>query len=734
MKSDGKISPSHLNRNAYIYIRQSTEHQVRENIESQQRQYELVDLAKQYKWNENSIIVIDDDLGRSGSSASGRTGFAKLVADVALKKAGIIFGLEVSRLARNNKDWYQLLDLCSLTATLIADTDGIYDPSSFNDRLLLGLKGTMSEAELYMIKSRMLQGLYHKARKGELKFKLPVGYQFDEDGKIIKSLDEQVTHIIDLTFKKFFEIGTVHGVLRYLLEQNILFPRKATFDKKLRWIRPYYQAIRNTLGNPLYTGTYVFGRTKVVKELDEHGNQKLRQKPQDMEDWDVIIHNHHPAYISWDQYLKIKKQIKQNTPPPKSQPSQVVREGSALLQGLASCGNCGRAMHINYHNQGNKCYPYYVCNIANRNFGAGYCQSVGGRRIDQAISDTFLEAVSPASLSIHLEALQQIQHQQDIALDQLKLQLERTQYEAERAFRQFDAVEPENRLVARTLERQWNNFLKRVEELKARIAERKKIFKDRLSKIEEQEVHRLAHNLPAIWNATTTTDKDRKMLLRAAIQEVQLTKQDRDVTVKILWIGGAVTEKIVHLPKVRSKRHTSLNLVELVRQLGKKFTDEQIARILIRQGRKTATGLPFNSHRVANLRWNYGIPRYKKPKGEQPNTYTAQQAAEVLRVSVPTIHNWLNAGFIKGEQITEGAPWEILLTDDDINRLTAQDAPEGWLPLQLAAKELGVSKQTVLNWVKSKKLEYIYVTKGKKKGLRINTISTSYRSQLRIFT
>ena len=734
MKSDSKIVSSHLTRNAYIYIRQSTEHQVRENIESQQRQYELVDLAKQYKWNENSIIVIDDDLGRSGSSASGRTGFAKLVADVALKKAGIIFGLEVSRLARNNKDWYQLLDLCSLTATLIADTDGIYDPSSFNDRLLLGLKGTMSEAELYMIKSRMLQGLYHKARKGELKFKLPVGYQFDEDGKIIKSLDEQVTHIIDLTFKKFFEIGTVHGVLRYLLEQNILFPRKATFDKKLRWIRPYYQAIRNTLGNPLYTGTYVFGRTKVVKELDEHGNQKLRQKPQDMEDWDVIIHNHHPAYISWDQYLKIKKQIKQNTPPPKSQPSQVVREGSALLQGLASCGNCGRAMHINYHNQGNKCYPYYVCNIANRNFGAGYCQSVGGRRIDQAVSDTFLEAVSPASLSIHLEALQQIQHQQDIALDQLKLQLERTQYEAERAFRQFDAVEPENRLVARTLERQWNNFLKRVEELKARIAERKKIFKDRLSKIEEQEVHRLAHNLPAIWNATTTTDKDRKMLLRAAIQEVQLTKQDRDVTVKILWIGGAVTEKIVHLPKVRSKRHTSLNLVELVRQLGKKFTDEQIARILIRQGRKTATGLPFNSHRVANLRWNYGIPRYKKPKGEQPNTYTAQQAAEVLRVSVPTIHNWLNAGFIKGEQITEGAPWEILLTDDDINRLTAQDAPEGWLPLQLAAKELGVSKQTVLNWVKSKKLEYIYVTKGKKKGLRINTISTSYRSQLLIFT
>jgi DNA invertase Pin-like site-specific DNA recombinase/transposase-like protein len=734
MKSDSKITPSHLNRNAYIYIRQSTEHQVRENIESQQRQYELVDLAKQYKWNEDSIIVIDDDLGRSGSSTSGRTGFAKLVADVALKKAGIIFGLEVSRLARNNKDWYQLLDLCSLTATLIADTDGIYDPSSFNDRLLLGLKGTMSEAELYMIKSRMLQGLYHKARKGELKFKLPVGYQFDPDDNIIKSLDEQVTHIIDLTFKKFFEIGTVHSVLKYLLEENLQFPRQASFEKKLRWVRPYYKAIRDTLGNPLYTGAYVFGRTKVVKELDEYGNQKSRQKKQDMKDWDVIIHDHHPPYISWDQYLKIQKQIEKNTTPPKFKASQVAREGSALLQGLARCGNCGRSMHVTYHGQGKRSYPSYICNSAYRNFSEHYCQSVGGRRLDQAVSDTFLEAVSPASLNVHLKALQEIRHQQDMALEQLQLQLERAQYEADRAFRQFDAVEPENRLVARTLERQWNNSLKRVEELKARIIERKKIFKDRLSKIEEQEVRRLAHNLPDIWNTPTTSDKDRKMLLRAAIQEVQLTKQDRDVTVKILWIGGAVTDKTVHLPKVRSKRHTSLDLVELVRQLAKKFSDDQIARILIRQGRKTATGLTFNTHKVGNLRWSYGIPRYKKPKGEQPKTYTAQQAAQILQVSVPTIHNWLNAGFIKGEQITEGAPWEILLTDDDIKRLAAQDPPEGWLPLQLAAKELGVSKQTVLNWVKSKKLEYIYVTKGKKKGLRINAISTSYRSQLRIFT
>lgn len=734
MKNDTKITLSHLQRNAYIYIRQSTEHQVRENIESQQRQYELVKLAQKYNWNENSIIVIDDDLGKSASSSAGRTGFAKLVADVALNKAGIILGLEVSRLARNNKDWYQLLDLCSLTGTLIADTDGVYDPSSFNDRLLLGLKGTMSEAELHMLKNRMLQGLYHKAEKGELKFKLPVGYQFDSNDKIVKSLDEEVTHIIDLTFKKFFEIGSANGVLKYFLEENLMFPRKATFDKEVRWVRPYYKAIRDTIGNPLYTGTYVFGRTKIVKELDENGNQKLRQKTQDMKDWDVIIHDHHPAYISWDQYLKIQKQIEKNTTPPKSHTNQVVREGSALLQGLARCGNCGRSMHVRYHGQGNKSYPYYICNMAYRNFSKHFCQSVGGRRIDQAVSEVFLKTVSPASLNIHLNALDQIQHQQDMTLEQLQLQLERAQYEANRAFRQFNAVEPENRLVTRTLEKQWNQALMRVEELNIQIMNRKKSFQDRLSKIEKEDVFRLTQNLPAIWNASTTNDKDRKMLLRAAIEEVQLTKMDRDVTLKILWHGGAITEKIVHLPKVRSIRHTSLDIVELVRQLAQKFTDDQIARILIRQGHKTATGLSFNAHRVASLRWNYDIPRYQKPQDEHPKSYTAQQAAQILQVSVPTIHNWLNGGFIRGEQITPGAPWEIFLTDDDIKQLTAQDAPNGWLPLLSATKEFGVSKQTILNWVKSKKLEYIYVTKGKKKGLRINTNLNTYKKQQSLFS
>ena len=734
MKSDVKITSSHLDRLAYIYIRQSTEHQVRENIESQQRQYELVDLAKTYGWSEDSIIVIDDDLGRSASSTYGRSGFAKLVAEVALKKAGIIFGIEVSRLARNNKDWYQLLDLCSLTATLIGDADGIYDPCCFNDRLLLGLKGTMSEAELYMIKSRMQQGLYHKAQKGELRFHLPAGYQFDLDGKIIKALDEQVTHIIDLTFKKFFEIGTVHGVVKYFLANHLQFPRNATSDKKIRWVRPYYRAVRSTLGNPLYSGTYVFGRTKVVKELDADGNQKLRLITKNMEDWDVIIHEHHPAYITWEQYLEIQKQIERNISPPKDHASRVVREGSALLQGLVRCGNCGRSMSISYHGQSNQSYHYYRCSKQYHSFAKSFCQAIGGRRIDKTVSEIFLETISPGSLNIQLKAMRQIDQQQDMALDQLKLQLERAQYEADRAFRQFDSIEPENRLVARPLERKWNEGLKRVEQLKAQIKERKSHFEDRLSNIEEKQILRLAHDLPSIWNAPTTSNKDKKKLIGSVIQEVQLTKTDREVAVKIIWKGGAVIETVVYLPQIGRHSNTSSEVVELVRQLAAKFTDAQIARILIRQGHKTATGLPYNAHRVANLRWNFHIPCYKKPTDEQVKTFTAQEAAQVLQVSIPTIYNWIDAGFIKGEQITVGAPWEILLTEEDIKRLTAEETPAGWLPLSQAAQELGVSKQSVLNWVKSKKLEYIYVNQGRRKGLRINTNSTTYKKQLSLFS
>jgi DNA invertase Pin-like site-specific DNA recombinase len=731
-RNDVKITVLHLSRIAYIYIRQSTEHQVRENIESQERQYELFDLALQYQWKEESIIIIDDDQGTSASTSGQRDGFAKLAANVALGKAGIIFGLDVSRLARNNRDWYQLLDLCSLTNTLIGDFDGIYDPSCFNDRLLLGLKGTISEAEIHVLKGRMLEGLYHKAQKGELRFRLPVGYQHDEDGKIIKSQDEQVTHMIDLMFKKFFEIGSTTGVAKYFAENNLLFPRQAFSENKVRWIRPYQKAIRDTLGNPLYTGAYVFGRTKQVKELDEKGNQITRKKFLPMEEWRVNIKDNHPAYVSWEEYLEIQERIERNRNVAKFEVSQVVREGSALLQGLARCSKCGRSMYVIYRGQrSGSNYPYYICNVTHNYFGGGYCQSIGGRRVDRFVEETFLEMVSPASLNIHLKVLENIEQQEDMTLKQLELQLEKAEYEADRAFRQFDAVEPENRLVARTLERQWNEALRVAGELELQIKEQKINLEKPLLRMEMDRAVQLAHDLPTLWDAITY--KERKRLLRTAIEEVQLKKEDRDVTVKIIWIGGAMTENIVHLPKIGNRKVTHPDIIELVRELAKKFTDVQISRILHRQGHKTPTGLNYSSHKVANLRRSNDIARYQKPKDEQPKTYNVEQTSEILQVSRGTVYRWLNAGYIRGEQVTMGAPWEIILTDEEIGRLTAQETPSGWVALNQAAKELGVSKQTVLSWIKAKKLEYIYVSKGRKKGLRINTKSAACGKQATLF-
>jgi DNA invertase Pin-like site-specific DNA recombinase len=685
IKNDVKITVLHLSRNAYIYIRQSTEHQVRENIESQERQYELFDLALQYQWKEESIIIIDDDQGTSASTSGQRDGFAKLAAYVALGKAGIIFGLDVSRLARNNRDWYQLLDLCSLTNTLIGDFDGIYDPSCFNDRLLLGLKGTISEAEVHVLKGRMLEGLYHKAQKGELRFRLPVGYQHDEDGKIIKSQDEQVTHMIDLMFKKFFEIGSATGVAKYFAENNLLFPRQASFEKKVRWIRPYQKAIRDTLGNPLYAGAYVFGRTKLVKELDENGNQRTRQKALPMEEWRVNIQANHPAYVSWGEYLKIQEKIERNRNVPKFEVSQVVREGSALLQGLVRCGKCGRSMHVFYRGQrSGSSYPYYICNTVSRSFGGGYCQSIGGRRVDRFVGETFLEAVSPASLNIHLKVLEGIEHQEDMTLKQLELQLEKAEYEADRAFRQFDAVEPENRLVARTLEKQWNEALRVVGELQLQVKEQKRRLEKPLSKMEMDRAVQLAHDLPTLWDVIT--HKERKRLLRTAVEEVQLRKEDRDVTLKIIWVGGAMTEKVVHLPKIGNRKVTHPDIIELVRELAKKFTDDQISRILHRRGHKTPTGLNYSSQKVASLRGRNDIARYQMPKDEQPKTYNVEQASEILQVSRATVYQWLNAGYIRGEQVTRGAPWEIILTDEEISRFTAQETPSGWVVVNQAAR------------------------------------------------
>jgi DNA invertase Pin-like site-specific DNA recombinase/predicted DNA-binding protein (UPF0251 family) len=731
MSANARIAPTHLGRGAYVYVRQSTEYQVQNHLQSQERQYELAEVAVGYGWARDRVEVIDDDLGRSGSTTVGRTGFARLVSDVALGKAGIILGLEVSRLARNNRDWYQLLDLCSLTATLIGDADGVYDPSSYNDRLLLGLKGTMSEAELHVLKGRMLAGLQHKARQGKLRFHLPPGYELDDEGCIVKARDEQIVHLLGHVFRKVFEIGSVAGLLKYLQGEGLRLPRRSAGDRAVRWVRPYYKAVYDTLTNPIYAGAYAYGRSKMVKLLDEAGNARSRQRKQPVESWDVLIQDHHAAYVSWDDFLRLRAMIRRNQPAPADQASRAVRGGAALLQGLARCGRCGRAMRVSYPGKSGMTYAHYVCRGA-QDQGGPRCQSVGSRRIDDAVAAHFLEEIAPARVGVHLEALRLGAMEKDETLTQLELEVERARYEAERKARQFHAVEPENRLVARTLESEWNEALARVTALEARLDEQRQGRSIALRAVEADEIERLSHDLPAVWEAPSTAARDRKRLLHAVLEEVQIVKEGREAQLRILWKGGAVVDRNVPLPKLPIKSRSG-DLATLIRKLAERHTDAQIARVLIRQGLSSPNGLPLNAHRVACRRLQHGIECYRVSNDRDTSGVTVEAAARRLQVHQQTIYLWIRAGLVKADQVMEGAPWTVYLADDDFQRLTAEDTPSGWLPLREAASHLGVSRQSVINWVKQRKVEYVYVSRGRRRGLRINVASATYRVQEPLF-
>ncbi len=729
MSANPKIQKTHLDRDAWVYVRQSTDHQVQNHLESKQRQYALADVAVGYGWPRERVRIVDEDQGRSGASKSGRIGFTRLVEGVALRRAGIVLGLEVSRLARNNSDWYQLLDLCSATATLIGDSDGIYDPSVFNDRLVLGLKGTMSEAELHVLRGRMEAGLRHKASQGRLRFFLPPGYDFDDNSEIVRTSDERVVHLIDLVFSKVLEIGSVSGLLRYLQEEGLELPRRAAYDRGVRWVRPYYRALYGMVTNPIYTGAYVFGRSKVVKELDSHGQARSFQRKKPMADWDTVIRDHHAAYLSWEHYLQIKTMIGNNQPAIPDQQSRVLREGAALLQGLVRCGVCGRAMRVQYPGKSGKTYGGYGCRGA-WNVGGPHCQSVGSRRIDDAVTSHVLSELAPLRMAVHAEALRRLKEERDEVLAQLELDLERARYEAERRERQFDQVEPENRLVARTIEAQWNEALSHVREIQERVDARRRARVVTLSEDEERSLKTLATDLTSLWNVARP--QDQKRILRAVLDEVQIRRKDQEAEIKILWKGGIAITRAVSLIKV-PKRPPTADTADLVRQLAVRHTDVQIARVLSNRGIKTPGGQPFNAMNVGKLRGRFDIPCYRVTNDRDRNTCTVDEASKRLDVHPQTVYLWIRQGLLKADQITAGAPWSIYLDDNDVQRLTAADAPKGWLPLRAASKALGLSSQAVINQVKSGKLDYVYVTRGRVNGLRIRIPSTTSTTQQPLF-
>lgn len=727
MADTSKVTPAHLQRVAVVYIRQSTPGQVEHHRESTARQYALAERARELGWAAEHVQVIDEDLGRSGSvvSIGTRSGFAHLTTEVALGHVGLVLGLEVSRLARSNADWYRLLDLCGVTDTLIGDSDGLYHPALFNDRLVLGLKGTMSEAELHTLRARLDGGIRNKAARGELRRGLPVGLVWgDEDGDVRFHPDEAVTGAIRTVFDRFAELGSARRVWLWFRAEGLSFPLQRHARSDMRWVAPTYTAIHHVLTNPVYAGAYTYGKTRRERYVDAHGMLKQRSRRVPMTEWPVLLRDHHPGFIDWVTFEANQVRIDANVHPQPHQAGGAVREGMALLQGLALCGHCGRRLRTHY--RGRHATPGYHCAGKDIVSGRGvYCLNVGGVAIDQAVANAFLDAVTPAAVDATLLTVQQLQAHHDAALAQWRLEVERARYDAERAERRYRMVEPENRLVARGLETEWETRLRELSSAEADLLRREHQQPPVLSPEQRERIHALGADLRQVWAVPTTTDRDRKELLRTLLEDVTIAVQRAEYRAQLTlrWRGGTLTTLELALPRSNPQGlRTDEETIALLPRLAAHYADEVIAGIFNRQGRNTATGERFTANQVGSLRRYRNIPRFQPPAdGPTGDVVTIRQAARILGVVPGTIHRWLNDGFIAGEQLTPGAPWRIRMTDE-LRARFVEEAPADYLPMLETTMRLGVSRQTVLQRVKRGELQALHVRCGRRKGLRIKVM------------
>jgi len=735
MSDNSKVTPAHRQRAAIVYVRQSTLLQLERNKESTARQYDLVERAVALGWSRATVGVVDEDQGHSGASTVGRSGFAELAAQVGLGQVGIVLALEVSRLARNNADWYRLLDLAAMTDTLVADTDGVYHPRRFDDRLVLGMKGTMAEAELHILRARLDGGVRNKAARGELRRALPVGLVWGEAaGEVRLHPDEAVCGVIRAVFDRFAACGSARSVWLWLREQDLKWPLQPAaylHGEEIMWVAATYHAVHNTLTHPAYAGAYVYGygygRTRFERRLGTDGLVRTHRRVLPRDQWQVLIliPDHHQGFISWEDYLANQDKIGSNTRPRRHEPGTgAVREGCALLQGLATCGTCGRKLAVFYQGPA-KATPGYDCTGSGQlvqGRGTRHLQ-VGGQAIDAAVADAFLAALTPAALDACLQAADQLQAGHDAALAQYRREVERARYHASRSERRYRAVDPDNRLVARGLEADWEQALTTLTAAENELARRQRRRPSALTPAERATVLALADDLATVWTAQTTTDKDRKQLLHTLLADVTLAvhRQDPDPHAQVLirWKGGAASELTVPIRRPQPKIRTDEDTVDLIRRLAVHYPDAQIAGILNRQGRRTARGLSYTASRVQSTRHYWGIPRHHKSTGQpEGELVTVAHAAAELGLAPSTLHRWLGDGFIAGEQDTPGAPWRIRL-NDDLRAMFVDDAPDGWLAMLEATLAYGVTRQTLLQRVKRGDLQAVHVRTGRRKGLRI---------------
>jgi DNA invertase Pin-like site-specific DNA recombinase len=656
-----KLQPWHFDRSAVVYVRQSTPQQVLEHQESTARQYALADRAVAFGWPSDRVLVIDDDLGQSGQSAEGRLGFQRLLAEVALDHVGLILGLEMSRLARSCKDWHQLLELCARFRTLLADADGLYDPTDYNDRLLLGLKGTMSEAELHILKERMYQGKLNKARRGELYGPPPIGYVRIAGGPPTLDPDEQVQAVVRLIFDQFERQGTLHGLLRYLVHHGIRMPVRPHFGPnrgQLQWRRPNRETLQNLLHHPIYAGAYRHGHRAVDPRRQQPGRPGTGRQCLAPGDCLVLIRDHLPAYITWERFCANQERLAANRA--RYEAAGAPRQGCSLLGGLLRCGRCDRRMMVRY--SGGKSRLWYACARAAADYAEPLCQSLSGPVLDEFVSHQILAAVEPAALEASLAAVAEVEKERAELTRHWQLRLERACYESERAGRQFQACEPENRLVARELERRWEDALRQQRQLEEEFARWQRTTATRLSASDRDAIRSLAADLPAVWRAETTTPADRQRIARLLLERVEVTvdKESEQVEVRLHWAGGSVGTYSLQRPVRRYQQQANYpHLVERLRELCReRLSSAAIARRLNDEGfRPPKRANRFTGSMVLRLTSQLGLTRRQRHgslSDLRKNEYRPTSLARKLGVLRDTVRRWVRVGWVHVRRDAEG--------------------------------------------------------------------------------
>jgi DNA invertase Pin-like site-specific DNA recombinase len=643
-----KVTEGHLKRDAYLYVRQSTLRQVMENTESTQRQYGLQQQAVRLGWPIERVHVIDCDQGQSGSSAADREGFQRLVTEVSLSHAGIVLGLEVSRLARNSTDWHRLLEICALTDTLILDEDGLYDPRHFNDRLLLGMKGTLSEAELHVLRARLQGGILNKARRGELRKILPTGLEYDDQGKVILDPDRQIQRTLFTFFRTFERLSSALETVKFFRKKKLLFPRRQRPGMRLIWAPLTHGLALDVLHNPRYAGCYVHGQGRSRRTPDG----KLKTKRLSMEEWEVVLPGAHAGYITWEQYQNNRRTLRKNSKALGPERRQPPREGPALLQGLAVCGICGKRMGIRYHAWKGNLKPEYLCQRDSIQNGEPLCQRIPGATIDRTIGTLLLQMLQPMTLDVSLAVQQELQSRIGEADQLRKQQVERARYEADRARERFMKVDPNNRLVADTLEAEWNEKLRALQEAQKQYEQQRHADRQLLDEKSQALIRSLATDFPKLWNDPHTAHRERKRMVQLLIEDVTLIRREQ-ITLHIRFKGGTTrTETLLPPQPMYKSWQTDPAIVRLIDNLMNDHTPKDIAALLNSQGVRSGKGGTFCAVTIGNIRQSYRLES-RWDRLRKRGMLTDRELAKHLRVSVQTVHRWRAHGLLRAHAFND---------------------------------------------------------------------------------